>query len=86
MTADDFNEAAELYDNFALYDREGVIALVGQLVLHLAENQLIDLDPFIGRLAKPENNNVDALLDASDQVTPRFKELAMYLSHRANRA
>lgn len=71
MTSEEFNDAAELYDGFAMFDREGMVQLVGQLALELIEQGLLDRDAMRRRLAlliadEPETD---------DQVSPRLAEL-----------
>ncbi|MBD3849405.1 hypothetical protein IED13_27210 [Bosea sp. SSUT16] len=71
MTLEEFDDAAELYDGFAVYDREGMVQLVGQLALELIEQGVLDRDALRRRL--------DRLIadepDTDDQVSPRLAEL-----------
>ncbi len=79
MTADEFNEAGELYDNFALYDREAMVALVGHLVLHLIESGTLDKASFLKRL----DRDIAVDPDTDDQVSPRLAALKSFISNAA---
>lgn len=79
MTMDEFNEAGELYDNFAMYDREAMVAMVGHLVLHLIENGTIDKDSFLKRL----DRDIAADPNTDDQISPRLAELTSFVSSAA---
>jgi hypothetical protein len=76
MTMEEFNEAAELYDGFAQYDREGMVALVGHLVLHLIETGTVDQEAFIQRL----DRDIARDPDTDDQISQRLAELKQFMS------
>lgn len=76
MTAEEFNAAADLYDGFAQYDREGMVALVGHLVLHLIETGTLDQEAFIQRL----DRDIARDPDTDYQISPRLAELKQFLS------
>lgn len=80
MTAEEFNEAAEIYDNFAQYDREGMVALVGHLVLHLIENRTLDRDAFLARL----DGDIASDPDSDDQISQRLAELKELIGRKAS--
>jgi hypothetical protein len=80
MTASEFTEAAELYDAFAQYDRDGMVALVGHLVLHLIENRTLDRDAFLARL----DGDIAADPDTDDQISQRLTELKEFIARKAS--
>ena len=80
MTAQEFNEAEEIYDSFAQYDREGMVALVGHLVLHLIGNRTLDRDAFLARL----DGDIASDPDTDDQISQRLIELKQFIGLQAS--
>lgn len=76
MTMDEFNEAAEIYDGFAHYDREAMVAMVGHLVRELIENGPLDRARFLKRL----DRDIAADADTDDQISVRLQELKSFVS------